>query len=240
MDGLSLNVGVHVCATPRGAYHAVAAAEQTPARRLLRSLLRQEEAPVLTAEALEAWTGQRGDAAVAVLAEAQERSWVEGHEEPVRLAGGVLEDVLPSLLAPLSEDGRVLLADSQGFSLCTVGFRPGEDVELSALGAELSSLQVRRSSAVAGATASGSLAWAIVDAVGNSQVGFWPLFIGAQRFVLVVGGLPHMNHPRLTQLIWALSARYGDEPTDEAQPDDTTDTTGVREHVALTPGGTHA
>jgi hypothetical protein len=29
--------------------------------------------------------------------------------------------------------------------------------------------------------------------VGNSQVGFWPLYVGGQRFVRVIGGMPRLN-----------------------------------------------
>jgi hypothetical protein len=52
-------------------------------------------------------------------------------------------------------------------------------------------------------------AWALVDAAGNGQVGFWPLFIGEQRFVLVVSDFPYLNQQALTTLVWALSIRYG-------------------------------
>jgi len=54
-------------------------------------------------------------------------------------------------------------------------------------------------------------AWALVDAAGNSRVGFWPLYVGKQRFVLVLGGVPRLNQPALTELIWALSKRYAVE-----------------------------
>jgi hypothetical protein len=53
-----------------------------------------------------------------------------------------------------------------------------------------------------------SSAWAIVGAGGNSEVGFWPLYIGSQRFVLIIRGIPHLNRPALVSLIWALTRRY--------------------------------
>jgi hypothetical protein len=55
-----------------------------------------------------------------------------------------------------------------------------------------------------------SQSWAIVDAFGNSQIGFWPLFIGKNRFVLVISGVPHFNQPEMVDLVWALSVRYSE------------------------------
>jgi hypothetical protein len=53
-----------------------------------------------------------------------------------------------------------------------------------------------------------SHAWAIVDAFGSSQLGFWPLFIGNSQFVITISGIPHFNRPDFVTLIWALSTRY--------------------------------
>jgi hypothetical protein len=50
--------------------------------------------------------------------------------------------------------------------------------------------------------------WAIVDAVRSSQTGFWPVFIGNTRFVIVISGIPHFNQSDFVTLIWALIIRY--------------------------------
>ncbi|MCB1013508.1 MAG: hypothetical protein KDB10_00110, partial [Acidimicrobiales bacterium] len=52
-------------------------------------------------------------------------------------------------------------------------------------------------------------AWALVDGAGNSQVGFWPLHIGEERFVLSVVGIPRLHQQAFTDLIWVLMLRYG-------------------------------
>ena len=49
-----------------------------------------------------------------------------------------------------------------------------------------------------------------MDAAGNSQLGFWPLFIDTQRFALILQGVPRFNQPVFTELVWALSTRYAD------------------------------
>jgi hypothetical protein len=56
-----------------------------------------------------------------------------------------------------------------------------------------------------------SNAWAVVDVFGNSHVGFWPLFIGQNRFVIAISGIPHFNQPDFVSLVWALSIRYADK-----------------------------
>jgi len=47
--------------------------------------------------------------------------------------------------------------------------------------------------------------------MGNSQVGFWPIFVGEHRFGLVIGGLPQLNQAALISLVWALMMRYGQD-----------------------------
>jgi hypothetical protein len=53
-----------------------------------------------------------------------------------------------------------------------------------------------------------SHAWAIVNAFGCSQIGFWPLFIGKHTFVIAIAGIPHFNQAEFVSLIWMLSVRY--------------------------------
>ena len=51
-------------------------------------------------------------------------------------------------------------------------------------------------------------AWSLSNAAGNSLIGFWPLWIGVHRFVLIIEGVPFLNQPAFMKLIWALSVRY--------------------------------
>ena len=53
-----------------------------------------------------------------------------------------------------------------------------------------------------------SSAWAVVDASGSSKLGFWPIYIGKLRFVLVIQGMPRLNQPDFVKLIWILNLRY--------------------------------
>ncbi len=106
------------------------------------------------------------------------------------------------------EQGKVLLADEQGLYLASSGLPHEVAEELSALSADLATVHKRRSGLLYNNLGIGSHAWAIVDAFGNSQVGFWPIFIGSHRFVIVIAGVPHFNQSEFVTLIWALSKRY--------------------------------
>ena len=209
MSRYQIQKNIHILPSPAGAYYAVARPEDEAARRLLRSLLQLPTSQLLSTEGLRNWSGiESDDHAMELLGHIQTLGWIEGSETPVTPPEGRLEDTLPDLLAPLSDSGKILLADEQGFYLCAQGFAHETAEELSALSADLATLHERHAGLLKNNLGLRSNAWAVVDAAGNSEVGFWPMYVGDQRFVLVVGGMPRLNQPAFIQLIWALSIRY--------------------------------
>ncbi|MEL0584310.1 MAG: hypothetical protein AAES65_05445 [Candidatus Thiodiazotropha sp. (ex. Lucinoma kazani)] len=194
--------------SPAGAYYASSHKQIDPMRALLCALLQQESTPQLTQQALETWTGLSGSDAQEALYRAQSLGWIEGLEEPQSAQPGTLEKLLPELLCPLSDSGKALLADGHGFNVAAVGFTHEASIELSALSADIASLDSRHQALTHNNLRLSSGAWALVDAAGNSQLGFWPLYIDEYRFVLVLQGVPHLNQSIFTSLIWALSTRY--------------------------------
>ncbi len=209
MTRYQLQENIHVIPSPAGAYYAVSRPEDEVPRRLLRNLLSQPSSPLLSMEGVRSWSGMEDDdSAMELLSHIQALGWIEGMDSPVTPPEGRLEDSLPELLAPLSGNGKVLLADDQGFYLCSQGFAHETAEELSALSADLATLHERHAGLLKNNLGLRSNAWAVVDAAGNSEVGFWPMYIGTQRFVLVAGGVPRLNQGALTRLIWALSIRY--------------------------------
>ncbi|MEN8166361.1 MAG: hypothetical protein ABFR65_02665 [Pseudomonadota bacterium] len=201
---------LYIAVTPAGAYYAVSESSEDPSRQLLRTLLRQDTSPSLSLERLIQWVRSENDnESLELLYHTQNLGWVEGVDVPRSAPAGALEDIIPSLLPVLSGNGKALLADGQGFYISSQGFTHEAAEELSALSADIASLHDRHRGLLSNNLGLGSGAWALIDAAGNSQVGFWPLFIGDQRFVLVVGGMPHFNQPALTTLVWILSTRYG-------------------------------
>ncbi len=208
MSAYRLVEDLYVLPTPAGAYHAVSSPEQDPPRRVLRRVLQETTTPLLRLQALREWSESDEGHALELLYRMQGLGWIEGFESPRASPTAALEDLLPQLLRPLSGSGKVLLADSQGFYLYATGFPHEVAEELSALSADLATLHERRRGLLHNNLGLETGAWALVDASGNSQVGFWPLHVGDQRFVLVIGGMPRLNQPQLTELIWTLSRRY--------------------------------
>jgi hypothetical protein len=201
---------IYLSPTPAGAYYCVSGESDTPSRNLLQVLMQKRLPPALSVHALQSWTGIDDDEEIlALLYRMQSLGWLEGQKHQQSAPDGSLEDVLPDLLADLSDSGKVLLADEQGFYLCSQGFPHETAEELSALSADLSSLYQRHQGLLQNNLSLETSAWALVDAAGNGQIGFWPLWVGTHRFVLVIKGVPLLNQPALMKLIWVLSIRYG-------------------------------
>lgn len=209
MQKLKLRDGLFLHPTPAGAYYAVSAVEQDKPRRFLMHLLKQDQTPALNIRhLLEFMEMDDEEKALEQLLHCQRLGWVQGVDSAIHSPHGALEEILPDLLAKISQNGKVLLADEQGFYLVRHGFPHEVAEELSALSAELATVHQRRSGVLVKNLGIGSHAWAIVDAFGNSQIGCWPLFIGRHRFVLAISGVPHFNHPEFLTLVWALVIRY--------------------------------
>ena len=201
--------GLFLYPTPVGAYYAVSSNEEDKSRKFLKRLLQQSKTQTLTIEALmDLMNEENEEKALELLNHCQNLGWVQGVNDIMESPEGALEDVLPPLLANISETGKVLLADDQGFYLACHGFPHEVAEELSALSAEIATVHQRRSGLLMNNMGLGSQAWAIVDAFGNSQTGFWPVFIGKTRFVIAISGIPSFNQPDFVKLIWALSIRY--------------------------------
>jgi hypothetical protein len=210
MSKYTLLDGLYIYPTPAGAYYAVSSNETDKPRRFLRRLLQQVQTPKLTMENLLMLEGESDDEETVceLLHHCQKVGLVQGLSSTKEYPQGALEDILPDFLKTIAESGKVLLADDQGFYLALSGFVHEVAEELSALGAEVSTLHMRRSGLLMSNMGLGSHAWAVVNAAGKSQVGFWPVFIGNNRFVITVSGTPHFNQPEFVSLIWALSIRY--------------------------------
>ena len=209
MSTYNLIDGLFLYPTPVGAYYAVSSTEEDKSRKFLKRLLLQSKTPALNIETLMDLMGEDNEEkALELLHHCQNLGWVQGVKEIMEPPEGSLEKLLPHLLANISETGKVLLADDQGFYLACHGFPHEVAEELSALSAEIATVHQRRAGLLLNNMGLGSHAWAIVDAFGNSQTGFWPVFIGTTRFVIAISGIPHFNQPDFVKLIWALSIRY--------------------------------
>lgn len=209
MNEFTLREGLFLYPTPAGAYQAISAIDVDKPRRFLQRLLQQPQTPALNIEQLLLLAESDDETKVLqLLHHCQKLGWVQGVDALIEAPQGALEDILPPLLDKITENGKVLLADEQGFYLVCNGFPHEVAEELSALGADLATVHKRRSGLLSNNMGIASQAWAVVDAFGNSQIGFWPVFIGTHCFLIAISGIPHFNQPEFVTLIWALSVRY--------------------------------
>ena len=209
MSSYLLTEGLYLYPTPAGAYHAVFSNEIDKPRQLIRQMFLHPDTQLLNLDNLQRLSGlDDSHKCGELIYQLQKLNWVQGLNTLREYPSDLLENILPGLLSKMSENGKVLLADMQGFYIASHGFPHEVAEELSALSAELASIHERRSGLLMNNLGLTTNAWAIVDAFGNSQIGFWPLYIGKNRFVIAISGVPHFNQPEFVDLVWALSMRY--------------------------------
>ncbi|MEW5972889.1 MAG: hypothetical protein AB1713_03920 [Pseudomonadota bacterium] len=202
--------GLHIAPSPAGAYYAASSPLDDPARATLIRLLGHTESPPFTVNALREITGLADEqAALEHVYRLQDLGLVQGLREPSHSPKGSLETALPGILAELAGRGKALLADEQGFYLATHGFHHETAEELAGLSADLGSLHTRHVGLLEGNLGLRTSAWALINAGGVSEIGFWPLFVGRYRFVLIISGTPNLNQAATLDLVWMLFRRYG-------------------------------
>jgi len=209
MSDFELNEELFISVTPAGAYHAVSSPRDEPARRALLKLLNHHNTPAMSADAVMHWTGQpEPSEAWELFYHLQSADWITGIGNSSEAPTANMDNEMPVLLQGLTESGKALLADSQGFYLATQGFAHEAAEELSALSADIASLNARHDGLLHNNLRLHSSAWSIVNAAGDSQIGFWPLYVGSNSFSLILMGVPMFNQNAFRDLVWALCRRY--------------------------------
>ncbi len=194
--------------TPIGAYYATNSKQNSPLHRLLRYLLKLSSSPQLNKQALQQFRENAGlESALAMVKLASKRQFISLSSQETKVSTVTLETSLPKLFRELSDDGKVLLADDQGFCLGQIGFDDSTSEQLAALSADIAIVQERHQSALTAVSEFGNI-WGVISPVTKHQLSFWPIFVGDYRFVLVLGQKMSLNQPAFTQLIRLLSVRY--------------------------------
>jgi len=210
MTEYELLPGLHIAPTPAGAYFAVSGPVEDAMRATLVRLLNQSSSPLLQPESLYKISGtENAQEGLERIYRLQELGLVQGLSESRQPPGGTLEVTLPGVLAELAGRGKALLADEQGFYLATHGFHHETAEELAGLSADIGSMHARHRGLIEGNLGLHSSAWALINAGGMSEIGFWPLFVGRYRFVLIISGTPNLNQAAMLDLVWMLYRRYG-------------------------------
>jgi len=209
MSQFTLNEGLHINVTPRGAYYAVQDNAEDATRDILVKLLHQDTSPPLTDKSITELCEMELEDASNLIHRMQTLGLVSGQKETENAPARNLEDALPDLLGHLSDSKKVLLAEHSGLYLGASGFPHEAAEELAAISANLSEVYERHKRLLNGNLRFNQRAWGLIDAAGNSEVGFWPLYVGYNQFALVIHGMPQLNRPAFKRLIWLLIKRYG-------------------------------
>nr|WP_228050842.1 hypothetical protein [Pontibacterium sinense] len=196
--------------TPAGAYYATVSSEPDDARALLLQLLSAEIALPYSEELIEELTDLDQEQASDLFNKLREKGFVELNENPVVVVDEVVEKMLPELLPLLSNTGRVALADDQGFCLGASGFDDTHAEALSALAADVISLHERHLPLLNRELSFSGESWGMLDPIGQSQVGFWVVHMGSQKFMLIVDEMPKLNQQAFVNLLSVLARRYLD------------------------------
>ncbi len=208
-ERLTLNHSLYAEATPAGAYYAVASPTPDPSRRLLAGILKEGFAAPVSEERLVAWSGAASvDQAMQHVYRLQKLDFIQGTDAPSPPTDVSLEILLPNLIGNLSESGRALLADDNGFYLASSGFLHEAAEEIAALAGDILALSTRHALLLKNNLNIGSSAWAISDPTGRSELAFYPLHVGSQAFILIIGGTPRLQGEEFVTLVQALSRRY--------------------------------
>lgn len=206
-DTFTLESKLLLAPTPAGAYYAVQSPEKDAVSLYLLQLLAQKQTPLLD-EAQLALLGSDQEQALNRLYHLAKMGYLQAVDAPVINNNKPLQEALPLMLSALSDNQRAVLADEQGLYLSQVGFAHESAEELSALSANLHAVQSRHRKLLHNNMGVGSSAWGLIDAAGNSQLGFWPLYLQATKFTLILSGMPRFNHPSFVSLASCLALRY--------------------------------
>ena len=123
MIAYTLTEGLFLYPTPAGAYYAVCSNDMDKPRHFLRQMLQHSETRALNIGNLHQLTGlDDPQKCFELLYHCQKLSWVQGLDAGRTYPSAPLDNILPGLLSKMSESGKVLLADMQGFYLASHGF----------------------------------------------------------------------------------------------------------------------
>lgn len=209
MSEYVLSENLYLGATPGGVYYAIQDNAAEPGRNFLHQLLQEPETPLFDVDVACKLSKLNKKRALEFVHWLQEAGLVAGLEQSERAPEDSLEIILPRLLKTMSDEGKAVLAESRGLYLGSAGYTHEAAEELAALSANLATVYSRHKELLNGNLGYRQRAWGLVDASGNSEVGFWPVYIGQNLFTLIIGGVPQLNQPAFKELIWALEIRYG-------------------------------
>ena len=181
---LSLQSNLYPKVTPAGAYYAVSGDTPSASRTLLYGLLN-------------------------LLYRLQRLEFLYGDENVGTDDIHLTDEQLPDVLAPLSNSGKALLADEKGLYFANVGFHHEAAEELGLLASKVAKMESDHQLLIRNNLHINNSAWGVCDPSGQSELTFFPLYIGSTKLILVIGGMPDLNKEAFVTLVKVLYHRYG-------------------------------
>ncbi|QEY25521.1 peptidase M23 [Neisseria zalophi] len=207
---LSLQSNLYPKITPAGAYYAVSGDTPSASRTLLYGLLRANPNETISQEKLLNWAETNDfDSALNLLYRLQRLEFLYGDENISNEDIHLSDEQLPDLLATLSNSGKALLADENGLYFANAGFHHEAAEELGILAGEIAEVADKHQLLIKNNLHIHHSAWGICDPSGQSELTFFPLYIGMSKLILVVGGMPDLNKDEFVTLVKVLYHRYG-------------------------------
>ena len=209
---LSLQSNLYPKVTPAGAFYAVSSSTHSASRILLANILQADVKDMITEERLMQWAGTDDRAtALSLLYRLQRLEFLYGEEQPSSKLVEVTAEGFQDILGQLSDNDRALLVDQDGFYFANIGFNHETAEEVANLASEARILIEKHSLLVKNNLNIYHNAMGICDPSGQSELTFFPLYVGDVKYILVIAGIPLLNSEAFVTLVRSLYVLTGED-----------------------------
>lgn len=209
---LLLHDNLYPKVTPAGAFYAVSSKSSSGSRKLLANLLQADIKDVLSEERLKKWAEtDDSHTALNLLYRLQRLEFLYGETTPSSQLVKVASDAFQNILGQLSDSHRALLVDQDGFYFANVGFNHETAEEVANLANEATRITEKHSLLIKNNLNIYNNAVGICDPTGQSELTFFPLYVGSVKNILVTAGMPLLNSEAFVTLVRGLYVLAGED-----------------------------
>jgi len=199
--------------TPKGAYYLTQNSVETWQKEVLKKLFSLPYSPQINNKTLQKLFNLKINKDMSVLKEKidefQKLKLIKIVDKAIEAPTRNFEENLNYLFDQVLKENKIILSDSQGFCVANHGFPTEMGEEISVLSADIAIMHKRRAIEINKKLGLKSQAWSMVDEAGTSCLGFWPLNINQETFVITIEGTPFFDKPSIVSLVWILYLHYG-------------------------------
>ena len=167
---------------------------------------------MITTENLSAWAqAEDSHEALTLLYRLQRLEFLYGEEQPSSMMVKVTAEGFEDILGQLSDNDKALLVDQDGFYFANIGFNHETAEEVANLASEATRLVEKHSLLVKNNLNIYHNAIGICDPSGQSELSFFPLYVGDIKYILVIAGMPLLNSEAFVTLVRSLYVLTGED-----------------------------